>query len=150
VKTEERPTDLDGDVGRDRFRLPARSFVLKVHRWLSLGALVWILIISLTGVVLVFAPQITARAHPELFRSTPGEMKSPQEMVDAALAHFPDDDVAIDESPRASSTGASGGTTSSGRTRGSSASPATTSPASWPWRCSSSRSPGSTSGTSRR
>ncbi|HZI36779.1 MAG TPA: PepSY domain-containing protein, partial [Acidimicrobiia bacterium] len=111
MKTEERPTDLDGDVvdidggsaprrkpdWRDRFRLPSRSFTLKVHRWLSLGALIWILIISLTGVVLVFAPQITARARPELFKATPGEMKSPQEMVDAALAHFPNDDVAIDD-----------------------------------------------------
>jgi uncharacterized iron-regulated membrane protein len=111
VKTEERPTDLDGDVvdidggsaprrkpdWRDRFRLPSRSFTLKIHRWLSLGALIWILIISLTGVVLVFAPQITARSRPELFKATPGEMKSPQEMVDAALAHFPNDDVAIDD-----------------------------------------------------
>jgi uncharacterized iron-regulated membrane protein len=111
VKTEERPTDLDGDVvdiggraasprrpdWRDRFRLPSRSFVLKIHRWLSLGALIWILIISLTGVVLVFAPQITARSRPELFKATPGEMKSPQEMVDAALAHFPNDDVGIDD-----------------------------------------------------
>jgi uncharacterized iron-regulated membrane protein/Uma2 family endonuclease len=111
VKTEERPTDLDGDVvdidgraasprrpdWRDRFRLPSRSFMLKIHRWLSLGALVWILIISLTGMVLVFAPQITARSRPELFKATPGEMKNPQEMVDAALAHFPDDDVAIDD-----------------------------------------------------
>ena len=111
MKTEERPTDLDGDVvdidgraasprrpdWRDRFRLPSRSFMLKIHRWLSLGALIWILIISLTGVVLVFAPQITARSRPELFKATPGEMKSPQEMVDAALAHFPDDDVAIDD-----------------------------------------------------
>jgi len=111
VKTEERPTDLDGDVvdiggrdapprrpdWRDRFRLPSRSFTLKIHRWLSLGALIWILIISLTGAVLVFAPQITARSRPELFKSTPGEMKSPQEMVDAALAHFPNDDVAIDD-----------------------------------------------------
>ena len=111
MKTEERPTDLDGDLvdidgrevsrrrpeWRDRFRLPSRSFVLKLHRWLSLGALTWILVISLTGVVLVFAPQITARVRPELFKSTPGEMKSPQEMVDAALAAFPDDDVGIDD-----------------------------------------------------
>ena len=36
-------------------------------------------------------------AFTELFKATPGEMKSPQEMVDAALAHFPNDDVAIDD-----------------------------------------------------
>ncbi|MGH9012089.1 MAG: PepSY domain-containing protein [Acidimicrobiia bacterium] len=111
MKTEERPTDLDGDVvdidgraaapqrpgWRDRFRLPSRSFMLKIHRWLSLGALIWILIISLTGVVLIFAPKITAWSRPELFKATPGEMKSPQTMVDAALAHFPNDDVGIDD-----------------------------------------------------
>jgi uncharacterized iron-regulated membrane protein/Uma2 family endonuclease len=114
VKTQEldriaRPTDLDGDVEIDgrvaratppqrrdrRIPLPSRSLMLKIHRWLSLGGLVWILIISLTGAVLVFAPQITARSRPELFRATPGD-KGPQAMVDAALARFPDDDVAID------------------------------------------------------
>ena len=114
MKTEVRPTDLDGDIvdidGRPaaakkgvRLRdrrvplVPPRSLMLKIHRWLSLGFLVWIIIVSLTGAVLVFAPQITARNRPELFKSTPGEMKGPQAMVDAALAHFPDDDVAIDD-----------------------------------------------------
>ena len=114
MRTEERPTDLDGDIvdidGRPappkkRVRLrdrriplvPPRSLMLKIHRWLSLGALIWILIISLTGVVLVFAPQITAWSRPELFKATPGEMKTPQAMVDAALAHFPNDDVGIDD-----------------------------------------------------
>ena len=112
MKTEPRPTDLDGDVvdidgraaapkgprQRDRrIPLPSRTLMLKIHRWLSLGALVWILIISVTGVVLVFAPQITARSRPELFKVTPGEMMGPQAMVDAALARFPDDDVAIDD-----------------------------------------------------
>jgi uncharacterized iron-regulated membrane protein len=108
-KTEVRPTDLDGDVEIDgatgltaqtkrrdrRIPLPSRMLMLKIHRWLSLGGLVWILIISLTGSVLVFAPQITARSRPELFKATPGD-KGPQAMVDAALARFPDDDVAID------------------------------------------------------
>ena len=70
MKTEMRPTDSDGDVdldgratpptrsaGRDRrIPLPSRSLMLKIHRWLSLGGLVWILIISLTGAVLVFGP----------------------------------------------------------------------------------------------
>jgi uncharacterized iron-regulated membrane protein len=113
VKTEARPTDLDGDVvdidghpaaPKERVRLrdrsiplvPSRSLMLKVHRWLSLGALVWILIISLTGVVLVFAPQIRAKTDPHLFKATPGD-KGPQAMVDAALAHFPNDDTAIDD-----------------------------------------------------
>jgi uncharacterized iron-regulated membrane protein len=104
-----RPTDLDGDVDLDgrpvpptpperrdrRIPLPSRSLMLKIHRWLSLGGLVWILIISLTGSVLVFGPQITARSRPELFEATPGD-KGPQAMVDAALARFPDEDVAID------------------------------------------------------
>lgn len=110
MKTEVRPTDLDGDVDLDgraapptqsrrrrdrRIPLPSRSLMLKIHRWLSLGGLVWILIISLTGAVLVFGPQITARSRPELFEATPGD-KGPQAMVDAGLARFPDEDVAID------------------------------------------------------
>ena len=115
MKTEARPTDLDGDdvvdldgrpaAPQSKVRLsdrsipllPSRSLMLKIHRWLSLGALIWILIISLTGAVLIFAPQITARSRPVLFKSTPGEMQGPQAMVDAALAHFPNDDVAIDD-----------------------------------------------------
>jgi uncharacterized iron-regulated membrane protein len=94
VKVEERPVQLDLDGG-GRVRLPSRSFVLKLHRWVSLAGLVWILAISLTGAVLVFAPQLEARSRPELFKATAGE-KGPQAMVDGALAHFPDDDVAID------------------------------------------------------
>ena len=110
MKTEVRPTDLDGDRvdidGRTapplqtrrrdrRIPLPSRALMLKIHRWLSLGGLVWILIISLTGAVLVFAPQITAWSRPELFKSTPGD-KSPQAMVDTAIAHFEGQDAAID------------------------------------------------------
>ena len=105
-----RPTDdLDVDVDIDgqavtpaaprsrdrRIPLPSRSLLLKIHRWLSLGALVWILIISLTGAVLIFAPQITAGSRPELFKATPGD-RGPQAMVDAAIARFPNDDVAVD------------------------------------------------------
>jgi uncharacterized iron-regulated membrane protein len=111
MKTEARPTDdLNVDVDVDgrpvppgpspskdrRIPLPSRSLMLKIHRWLSLGGLVWILLISLTGSVLVFGPQITARSRPELFKATPGEMKAPQAMVDASIAHFPDQDVAVD------------------------------------------------------
>ena len=108
MRTEVRPTDLDGNADlddraaptatrrRDRsLPLPSRALMLKLHRWLSLGGLVWILIISLTGAVLVFAPQITARSRPELFRATPGDM-GPQAMIDASIARFPEQDVAID------------------------------------------------------
>lgn len=80
---------------RSAVRLPSRALILKLHRWVSLAGLVWILIISLTGAALVFGPEINARSRPELFESTPGD-KGPQAMVDASLAHFPDDDVAID------------------------------------------------------
>lgn len=80
---------------KTRLPWPSRSLMLKLHRWASLGGLVWILIVSLTGAVLVFGSQLEARSRPELFESTPGD-KGPQAMVDAALAHFPDDDVAID------------------------------------------------------
>lgn len=79
-----------------RLPLPARSLILKLHRWVSLGALVWILIISSTGVALVFGPQINAWSRPELFESTPGDDKGPQAAVDAALAHFEGQDTAID------------------------------------------------------
>jgi uncharacterized iron-regulated membrane protein/Uma2 family endonuclease len=106
VKTEVRPTDLDDIEASDiegsgpaapdrRIPLPSRSLLLKIHRWLSLGGLIWILIISLTGAVLVFAPQITARSRPELFKATPGD-KGPQAMVDTSLARFPDEDAAVD------------------------------------------------------
>ena len=70
-----------------RLRLPSRSLMLKIHRWTSLAALVWILIISITGTVLVFGPQIEAWSRPELYRASPGD-KGPQAAVDAALAHF--------------------------------------------------------------
>ncbi|MGH9023598.1 MAG: PepSY domain-containing protein, partial [Acidimicrobiia bacterium] len=76
--------------------LPSPALVLKIHRWLSLGALVWLLIISLTGVVLVFAPQIEEWSRPELYRATPGD-KGPQAAVDAALAKFEGQDTAIDD-----------------------------------------------------
>jgi uncharacterized iron-regulated membrane protein len=69
--------------------------MLKIHRWLSLGGLVWILIISVTGSVLVFGPQITARSRPELFHATPGD-KGPQAMIDASVAHFTEEDAAVD------------------------------------------------------
>ncbi|MEW6476452.1 MAG: PepSY domain-containing protein [Actinomycetota bacterium] len=109
MKTDIRPTDdpdvdvdIDGRVvlpappRRDRrIPLPSRTLMLKIHRWLSLGGLVWILIIALTGAVLVFAPQITAWSRPELFKATAGD-KGPQAMVDASIARFPDQDVAVD------------------------------------------------------
>ena len=110
MQTDIRPTDDPGvDVDIDgravlpapprpkdrRIPLPSRSLMLKIHRWLSLGALVWILIISLTGAVLIFAPQITAKSRPELFKATAGD-KGPQAMVDASIARFPNDDVAVD------------------------------------------------------
>lgn len=85
MKTEQRPV----------LRLPSRALILTLHRWVSLAGLVWILIISLTGAALVFGPEINARSRPELFESTPGD-KGPQAMVDASLAHFPNDDVAVD------------------------------------------------------
>ncbi|MEX2319065.1 MAG: PepSY domain-containing protein, partial [Bauldia sp.] len=44
---------------------------------------------------LVFAPQITAWSRPELFKATPGD-KSPQAMVDTAIARFEGQDAAID------------------------------------------------------
>lgn len=110
MKTDVRPTDLDGETvdidGRSapptntrrrdgRIPLPSRALMLKLHRWLSLGGLVWILIITLTGAVLVFAPQITAWSRPELFKATAGD-KGPQAMVDTAIAHFEGQDAGVD------------------------------------------------------
>lgn len=110
MKTEVRPTDLDGDTvdvdGRSapstntrrrgrRIPLPSRALMLKIHRWLSLGGLVWILIISVTGAVLVFGPQIESWSRPELFKSTSGD-KGPQAMVDTAIAYFEGQDAGID------------------------------------------------------
>lgn len=72
-----------------------RALFLRWHRWLSLGALAWLVVLALTGSVLVFAPQIEEWSRPELYRADSGQAR-PQAAVDAALAHFPGQDVAVD------------------------------------------------------
>lgn len=66
-----------------------RVFVL-LHRWVSFALLAWVVVISLTGAWLVFAPAFDSWLHRDRFQSTGGEDVGPA----AALASVVDGPVA--------------------------------------------------------
>jgi uncharacterized iron-regulated membrane protein len=51
-----------------------RGPLVVVHRWVSLVLVLWIVVESLTGALLVFEPQITAWWHRDDFRTTTGDV----------------------------------------------------------------------------
>ena len=90
VTTVEQDQELDVDASRQRRRHrprrrteagrahpagspcgPAGSLV-KVHRWLSLGLMAWLVIVALTGAWLVESNQFEAWLHPGRFDASAG------------------------------------------------------------------------------
>jgi uncharacterized iron-regulated membrane protein len=67
-----------------------RRILVKLHRWLSLGLLAWILVVSLTGAWLVAHHAVESWIDPGRYHSTPGDV-GPQAALDAAAARLPDD-----------------------------------------------------------
>ena len=50
-----------------------RGWLVKIHRWLSFTTLIWVLIVSITGAWLVFAPTFESWIHPDRYEATGGE-----------------------------------------------------------------------------
>jgi uncharacterized iron-regulated membrane protein len=68
-----------------------RSFLVVVHRWLSLGLTVWVVIISVSGAWLVFNQRFDAWLHAERYEQTDGDVGP------AAVMTTVQDEVAADE-----------------------------------------------------
>ncbi len=47
-----------------------KALLLKLHRWLGLGAGAVLVVVCLTGAILVFEPQVTHHEHPERYQVT--------------------------------------------------------------------------------
>ena len=50
-----------------------RGWLVKIHRWLSFTTLIWVLIISITGAWLIFAPTFESWIHPDRYEVTSDE-----------------------------------------------------------------------------
>ena len=73
-----------------RWAMRPRRGLVKVHRWLSLGLMVWIVIVAFTGAWLVERHQLDAWLHPGRYDATSGDV-GPERAKDAAQAEMPDD-----------------------------------------------------------
>jgi uncharacterized iron-regulated membrane protein len=63
--------------------------MVKVHRWLAIGLMAWLVVIALTGAWLVEDRQLDAWLHPERFEHTDGDV-GPAAAVDAGAAALPE------------------------------------------------------------
>src|SRR6476659_3967922 len=68
---------------------PRRTLV-KTHRWLGIGLMAWLVVISLTGAWLVSNDAIESWLHGDRYASTDGDV-GPQAALDAADEVLPDD-----------------------------------------------------------
>jgi len=62
-----------------------RRTIVKVHRWLSIGLLAWLVVISITGAWLVFSDTFEGWLNPGRYDATAGDV-GPQAAADAAMA----------------------------------------------------------------
>lgn len=69
-----------------------RGVGLRVHRWLSLALLAWILLESVTGAFLVFAPEIDRWWNRDQYNATPGDVGT-DSAIDAARDARPGEPV---------------------------------------------------------
>ncbi len=88
-------TEEDPGTGRRRSRVRAvamrpRRTLVKVHRWLAIALMAWLVVISLTGAWLVSSDAIESWFHGDRYTSTSGDV-GPQAALDAARATLPDD-----------------------------------------------------------
>lgn len=76
---------------RRRRRKPVRGFLKVTHRWTALVLGVLLVVITTSGAILLYKPEVFQWTHPDLFTSTP--TSTPITMADAftiADAHDPD------------------------------------------------------------
>ena len=76
VEHVETPARAQGDpegVSNPPHRHEAAGWLVRIHRWLSFTTLVWVLIVSITGAWLVFAPTFESWIHPDRYEATGGE-----------------------------------------------------------------------------
>jgi hypothetical protein len=74
-----------------RLAMRCRGVVVKAHRWLSIGLLVWLLVICVTGAWLAVHEGIDSVLHGDRYRSTDAPDVGPQAAFPAAKAALPDD-----------------------------------------------------------
>ena len=67
-----------------------RRVIVRLHRWLALGLLLWLIVVSFTGSWLVVHDSIESWLHGDRFRATSGDV-GPQAAVEAAQASLPPD-----------------------------------------------------------
>ncbi len=90
------PTTDDGEELRPaprpsrirRVAMRPRRVIVKLHRWLALGLLAWLIIVSFTGAWLVVHDSVESVLHSDRFRSTSGDV-GPQAAFEAAQASLP-------------------------------------------------------------
>ncbi len=69
-----------------------QPWVLKLHRWAGLASAAFLVVVSLTGSALVYAPAIDRAAEPMVRRVQPaGAKRSPAAVLAAVAARYPDD-----------------------------------------------------------
>jgi uncharacterized iron-regulated membrane protein len=73
-----------------RIAMRPRRILVKAHRWLSLGLLAWIAVVSLTGAWLVAHHAVESWIDPGRYHSTSGDV-GPQAALDAAKERLPED-----------------------------------------------------------
>ncbi len=66
-----------------RIAMAPRKWLVRIHRWLSFTALVWVAIVSITGAWLAFAPTFESWIQPERYQTTGDGDIGPQAAWDA-------------------------------------------------------------------
>jgi uncharacterized iron-regulated membrane protein len=75
---------------RGRWRRAGWRFAQLGHRWVALASGVFLLMMVLSGVVLLYEPDLQKLLHPSLYAATPAERTiSAEQARDAALTAFP-------------------------------------------------------------
>ena len=65
-----------------------RRVIVRLHRWLALGLLLWVIVVSFTGAWLVVHDSIESWSHSGRFRATSGDV-GPQSAIEAAQESLP-------------------------------------------------------------
>ena len=73
-----------------RAAMRPRRLLVRVHRWLSIGLFLWIVIVATTGAWLVVHDAVESWINPDRYAATGGDIGA-QAAVDAATAELPED-----------------------------------------------------------
>src|SRR6478609_7937858 len=71
-----------------RMAMRPRKVIVRLHRWVSIGLVAWVVVISLTGAWLVEHHAIESWLHGSRYRGTSGDV-GPDRAVRAAKAAVP-------------------------------------------------------------